>query len=95
MRDRRRRWAGLVAVLLNIGNTSMTGKCLRNAPFGVYLQRPGEPGVFYTLAEGTTLGDGMFQVAHSMTLLAGDRIRLICATPAGDHAILDRTFGFT
>jgi hypothetical protein len=37
----------------------------------------------------------MFQVAHSMTLLAGDRIRLICATPAGDHAILDRTFGFT
>lgn len=80
---------------LAIGNDSMTGLCLPDAPYAVYMQRPGEPGVFYTLAEGTTLPDGGFQRANSTVLMPGDRIRLICATPAGDHVILDRPFGFS
>ena len=68
--DARMVWPGPT---FQYGNGSMVGRCLRNAPYGVYLRRPGEPGVYYTLAEGTNAGNGLFQRASSMTLLPGDR----------------------
>jgi hypothetical protein len=90
--DARMVWPG---PSLGIGNGSMTGKCLANAPYVVYMRRPTEPGMFFTLAEGTSSADGLFQRAYDTTLLPGDRIRLLCATPAGDQLVHDRTFGFT
>jgi hypothetical protein len=75
---------------LQLPGGSVSGTCLRNAPYGVYLVRVGEPGISYTLAEGSTAGDGTFSAVSTMTFAPGDRIRLICVTPAGDHVILDR-----
>jgi hypothetical protein len=90
--DARMVWPGPA---FGIGNGSMTGKCLPNAPYGVYLRRPSEAGIFHTLAEGTTSADGLFQRAYGMTLEPGDRIRMLCVTPAGDHLVLDLTYAFT
>jgi hypothetical protein len=86
--DARIEWPG---PSLQLGGGTVSGVCLPTAPYGVYLERVGEDGVYYTLAEGTTGVTGGFSVASSMTFLPGDRVRLICVTPAGDHVILDRS----
>ena len=84
--DARVAWPGPT---LALPGGTVSGTCLPSAPYGVYLQRFGEDGVYYTLAQGTTAPNGAFSVASSMTFMPGDRARLTCVTPAGDHVIVD------
>jgi hypothetical protein len=73
-----------------------SGECFKDAPFMVIAVRPvgGSLVGVGSLGAGETLPDGTFvtSVGSPPVLQVGDRIRLICESPRGDRAILERVF---
>jgi len=75
------------SMALDASGDTMTGRCLKLAPYIVYIQRGNASDPVYGMTDAT----GHFTNQPGGTFQSGDKLDLICETPRGDRVRIQRT----